>query len=179
MSDLIRRQDAVNALDKRFDDVPMELTTEILLLRKDLREVIPSAQPVTISDTADYLKLQKNNDNDLISRQAAMDAIAKMMPKSYTPDGSHPADEEIFRAQEIFADCIKTIERLPSAQPEIIRCHQCGFWDRETLRHQHNDFRDWNEAECMVLAERDGYNEISHYVEADDYCSYAERKTNE
>ena len=45
--DLISRQDAVNALDKRFDDVPMELTTEILLLRKDLREVIPSAQPET------------------------------------------------------------------------------------------------------------------------------------
>ncbi len=53
-----------------------------------------------------------------ISRQAAIDALAKMMPKSYTPDGSHPADEEIFREQEIFADCIKTLEILPSAQPE-------------------------------------------------------------
>ena len=56
--------------------------------------------------------------DDLISRQAAIDAIAKMMPKSYTPDGSHPADEEIFRAQEIFTDCIETLEILPSAQPE-------------------------------------------------------------
>ena len=56
--------------------------------------------------------------SDLISRQAAIDALAKMMPKSYTPDGSHPADEEIFREQEIFADCIKTLEILPSAQPE-------------------------------------------------------------
>ena len=55
--------------------------------------------------------------DELISRQAAIDAIAKMMPKSYTPDGSHPADEEIFRVQEIFADCIETIEILPSAQP--------------------------------------------------------------
>ena len=63
--------------------------------------------------------------SDCISRQAAIDAIAKMMPKSYTPDGSHPADEEIFRAQEIFADCIETIEILPSAQPEIIRCKEC------------------------------------------------------
>ena len=40
------------------------------------------------------------------------------MPRSYTPDGSHPADEEIFRAQEIFADCIEALEILPSAQPE-------------------------------------------------------------
>lgn len=45
MSDLISRQDAVDALDKRFDDVPMELTVEILQLRRDLRERIPSAEP--------------------------------------------------------------------------------------------------------------------------------------
>ena len=55
--------------------------------------------------------------NDLISRQAAIVALARMMPRSYTPDGSHPADEEIFRAQEVFADCIEALEILPSAQP--------------------------------------------------------------
>lgn len=55
---------------------------------------------------------------DLISRQAAIDALARMMPRSYTPDGSHPADEEIFRAQEVFADCIEALEILPSAQPD-------------------------------------------------------------
>jgi len=42
--DTISRQAAIDALDKRFDDVPMELTTEILQLRRDLRE-LPSAQP--------------------------------------------------------------------------------------------------------------------------------------
>lgn len=57
--------------------------------------------------------------DDLISRQAAIDAIAQMMPESYTPDGSHPADERIFAAQEIFVDCIKTIEILPSIQPDV------------------------------------------------------------
>jgi len=45
MSDLISRQAAIDALDKRFDSIPMEQTTEILLLRKDLRN-LPSAQPV-------------------------------------------------------------------------------------------------------------------------------------
>ena len=44
MSDLISRQAAIDALDKRFDSIPMEQTTEILLLRKDLRN-LPSAQP--------------------------------------------------------------------------------------------------------------------------------------
>ena len=56
--------------------------------------------------------------NDLISRQDAIDALARMMPRSYTPDGSHPADEEIFRAQEVFADCIEALEILPSAEPD-------------------------------------------------------------
>ena len=48
MDDLISRRAAINALDKRFDNVPMELTTEILQLRRDLRERIPSAQPCII-----------------------------------------------------------------------------------------------------------------------------------
>lgn len=56
--------------------------------------------------------------SDLISRAAAIDALAEQMPKPYTPDGSHPADEGIFAAQEIYADCIQTLEALPSAQPE-------------------------------------------------------------
>lgn len=47
MSDLIDRQAAIDALDKRFDSIPMEQTVEILQLRKDLRE-LPSAQPEII-----------------------------------------------------------------------------------------------------------------------------------
>ena len=41
--DLISRQAAIDALDKRFDKIPMEQTTEILKLRKDLRG-LPSIQ---------------------------------------------------------------------------------------------------------------------------------------
>ena len=41
--DCISRQEAIDALDKRFDNVPMEQTAEILKLRKDLRE-LPSIQ---------------------------------------------------------------------------------------------------------------------------------------
>jgi len=43
-NDLISRQAAIDALDKRFNSVPMEQTTEILLLRKDLRD-LPPVQP--------------------------------------------------------------------------------------------------------------------------------------
>lgn len=42
MSDLISRQDAIDALDKRFDSIPMEQTVEVLQLRRDLRELPPA-----------------------------------------------------------------------------------------------------------------------------------------
>ena len=77
-------------------------------------ENLPSAQPATNCSEI------PNSSDDTISRQAAIDALARMMPRSYTPDGSHPADEEIFRAQEVFADCIEALEILPSAQPDHV-----------------------------------------------------------
>ena len=51
--ELISRQAAIDALDKRFDSVPMEQTTEILMLRKDLRE-LPSSQPRNKGEWIDY-----------------------------------------------------------------------------------------------------------------------------
>ena len=47
--DYISRQAAIDALDKRFDSIPMEQTTEILLLRKDLRD-LPPVQPERLTD---------------------------------------------------------------------------------------------------------------------------------
>lgn len=58
----------------------------------------------------------------------------------------------------------------------VVRCAHCAYWDSDTFRYQHNDFRTWNECECKMLAERDGYNEINRYTEADDYCSYGEKR---
>ena len=40
--DYIRKQDAIDALDRIFDNVPMELTTEILRLRRELRGLSPA-----------------------------------------------------------------------------------------------------------------------------------------
>lgn len=41
--DMITKRQAIDALDKRFDNIPMEQTAEILMLRKDLRE-LPTVQ---------------------------------------------------------------------------------------------------------------------------------------
>ena len=62
MRDLISRQAAIDALDKRFDFIPIEQTTEILQLRKDLRE-LPPAQPET------HDKRTKTHACDLIDRR--------------------------------------------------------------------------------------------------------------
>ncbi len=50
MDDYIRRQAAIEAFDKRFDSIPMEQTTEILLLRKDLIGLPPAQlEPLRIN----------------------------------------------------------------------------------------------------------------------------------
>lgn len=64
----------------------------------------------------------------------------------------------------------------PGDLVRVVRCCKCVYWDRESLRHQFNDFRDWNEAECSRFIERDPWHDGNWYMEADDYCSYGERK---
>jgi len=63
MSDYISRQAAIDALDGIFDNVPMELTTEILRLRRELRGLSPAdAAPVVHSrwiKTADGAECEK------------------------------------------------------------------------------------------------------------------------
>jgi hypothetical protein len=103
---------------------------------------------------------------DTISRRTAIKTINKVRDVCDT--------ESLDDYRDLLVECF---EVMPPAQPEIVRCCKCSYWDRDSLRHQCNDFRDWNEAECKILAERDPYDEINRYTEADDYCSRAERRT--
>ena len=56
--------------------------------------------------------------NDLIYRQAALDALAKNMPSWTTPDGSGQFDHDIQVTDEAYVDCMQIIHDMPSAQPE-------------------------------------------------------------
>lgn len=87
--------------------------------------------------------------SDTISRQAAIDALAKNMPALTTPDGCGELDHDIQVTDEAYVDCMQIIQELPSAQPktgkweiyvismfdgEGCRCSECGFegvpyWD--------------------------------------------------
>ena len=72
----------------------------------------------------------------------------------------------------------KAIKAL-TAQKEVIPCCKCLYWDRNTLRHNFNDFRDWNEAWCKKSERLDPYHEFDWFTEAEDFCSYAERKADD
>ena len=98
---------------------------------------------------------------DTIYRQDAIDALAEDMPQPYTPDGSHPADDGIFMAQEIYADCIQTLKELPSEQPQIIRCKDCNYACIDPER----------ESDEIYCSEND------FWKDDDFYCGYAERRT--
>jgi len=67
-SDTISRQAAIEALDKRFDSIPMEQTTEILLLRKDLRD-LPSAQPEPLTDKEQRIFLAAMSREEKVCKQ--------------------------------------------------------------------------------------------------------------
>lgn len=62
---------------------------------------------------------------------------------------------------------------------DIVRCKDCMYWDRDTIRHNENDFREWDEAECLVLADLDPYNEIDRATDGEHFCSYGEREEEE
>ena len=123
MADLIDRQTAIETAIEAADKWDGGYSSEREGIIRKFFDKVPAVQPDHNADS------DKKAEGDCISRQMALDALARMMPRSYTPDGSHPADEEIFLVQEVFADCIEALEILPSAQPEIIRCKDCIYYD--------------------------------------------------
>ena len=90
--------------------------------------------------------------DDLISRQAAIDALAKNMPSLTTPDGCGQFDHDIYVTDEAYVDCMQIIHDMPSAQPEITRCKDCEHWTNDDCPFA------WGKVE-------------------DAFCSYAERRT--
>ena len=95
------------------------------------------------------------NSSDCISRQAAIDAVIK-------------------RDANCGIDSAEVLKSLPSAQPEIIRCKDCKWWDKS----EEGQF-----GYCMAM--KHGYYstnwEISIHrrYKGDFYCADGERRTYE
>lgn len=125
---------------------------------------------------------------DLISKRDALDKVHKTienlilrLPTVRGVDGEdYCTDPASLAAYNMAYDHIRReiqgIQPWNTEDPEVVRCAECKYWDRSVLEHQANDFREWDEAECGMLAERDPYHETDHYTEEDDFCSRGERK---
>lgn len=90
---------------------------------------------------------------DLIDRRAAIDALEV----KYMSFG-------IYREQRAASQCIDAIKNLPSAQPEIVRCKDCKHY------RSYAGYIDG----CCHMAEW-----YKRYQYEDDFCSRAERRTDE
>ena len=112
-------------------------------------------------------------ENDLISRQVAIDALSKAMPSLTTPDGCGELDHDIYIAQETVIDDMRIINDLPSAQPEIIRCKDCKYIAEH--HYEENGEPPYIKYTCAYKAGlAKGYQ-----VHEWDFCSRAERREDE
>ena len=99
---------------------------------------------------------------DPIERQAAIDAIGKASDELYEniKKGATFPQRQWFDGM---AQAQSILENLPSAQPEIVRCKDCKYVGTD--------------ATCCLVCDREGMGLRPYHVRKDDYCSYAERRT--
>lgn len=97
--------------------------------------------------------------NDLISRQDALDALATYI---------HHVDRAIGTGKLSDQQCVESahsiIDEVPSAEPEIIRCKDCKYWEESFPFDL-----------CMLTKAK---NNIWRSDETD-FCSWAERREEE
>ena len=110
--DLIDRQQAIDALDGEIEitgRTNAEAVKGYVRLVKDRLKRLPSAQPSSSCV----------HENDTISRQAAIDAHCEICGDRGRCNSDICPDMEAFQL-------------LPSAQPEIIPCTECKYYDVDT-----------------------------------------------
>lgn len=145
MDDLISRQDAL-AVCLKYNGRGYVWSC----IMGDIRK-LPSAQPEKRTENA---RKTHGVFLDVIDRQAAMDALARMAREKFN------LSDEFNHYLAGLMDGENAIWQLPSAQPEIIRCRDCKHWKNKHL--------------CESLSRYGSYE-----TKADFYCGYAERKTND
>ena len=95
-----------------------------------------------------------NDVNDLISRQAAIDALRV----AYWDDNIQSAKDDPCIVDAMTDWAIRQVKALPPAQPDIIRCRNCKFASGDSRI-------------CMQF----GHSPIGEL----DFCAWAERRTDE
>ena len=97
--------------------------------------------------------------SDLISRQAAIDAIEYITSSMSVCVNT----DECHGMKRMQRQAVIELANLPSAQPEIIRCKDCRYYQDNNDGYPHINCK-WDANETP---------------DADDFCSGAERRTDE
>ena len=111
--------------------------------------------------------------NDLISRQAAIDAVAEFLYYTSNFDGMQQGfdlSDWKWKMEGVLSD-------LPSAQPEITRCKGCKHQVKEWRTDKRLKDKGYMVCGCEVVGDACGYWAL--LGQDDDYCSFAERREDE
>lgn len=73
--------------------------------------------------------------NDLISRNDAINAVSSLMPSLTTPDGTGSNDNEIISAQEMCADALQALHKVPTVYAAPVPCRECKDWGMDAEGH--------------------------------------------
>lgn len=164
MDDLISRQQAIKDAESwvAVDEYEKHLQKNVVEWLKEF----PSAEHgMNLAEVG----------KDLISRQAAIDALWKALfdyedktEKQFRE--SEELDVGDWIGHRIFVQDMSDIDRqvilsLPSAEPQIIRCRECAYWDGGIC----------NCAEISVSCPDYMVGDLE--TDANDFCSHAERRT--
>lgn len=135
-SDTISRAKAIEALDKRFDSIPMEQTSEILMLRKDLRD-LPPAQPEHIIHCKDcenhlyrdWCRLDSKNTVDLPETEGSDPSQIAAQIIHEAIDNTTFAEEEYHGIKEQLHRSVEEWEKLQPVFTEIAEEYKksCGI----------------------------------------------------
>lgn len=156
MSDLIDRQVAIEKFEPWLK-VNGYSEGELNMLRAVLYELrfLPSAQPEILACGEGELNVPDTNVGDTISRQAAIDALAKFVPYAI-------CDESTESYTNGLTDAYNLILQLPSADTvPVVRCKDCVNWDTSwSVRANGHHY-------CAVM---------DTTTDGCDYCSNGERR---
>ena len=110
--------------------------------------------------------------DDLISRQAAIDAIGEKSDEIYKTKqkGATYPHDDFFQGMAYAENVVK---QLPSAEPQIIRCKNCKHW----IPYDWMFSEVWQSQNINDYPEDDiGCDCCDMAMKANDFCSRAERK---
>ena len=159
----IERNDGIHC-DRKCESCDLVMDVEII--REAYNMAISALEKQMPKNSNESSLTQKGLDT--ISRQAAIDALKEKRnsAKEWYEEASASGDEMMLSRAEsammTFVECILTIKKLPSAQPEIVRCKDCEHRDPEDKKC------DCGHAILWQLPRQDDW-----------YCADAERRTDE